>query len=166
MSKEDLDAPPMLLTTGDSGRLQEVTQLDLAEPFKTLGIHKMVSGCQKEHITEMKRKSDAYVRGILSVSVNHFEAWTGLFTIWLGQMNYPLSATSLSEAQCKHIKSRAVNASLTKCGFNRKVSRAIVFGSPWFGGAWAGDTCISNREFNTCSSSSNIFGLPALSTAS
>ena len=73
-------------------------------------------------------------RGILSVSVNHFKAWTGLFTIWFGQMNYPLSATSLTEAQCKSIQSRAVNASLTKCGFNRKMSRAIVFGSPWFGG--------------------------------
>ena len=37
----------MLLTTGDTGQLQEVTQLDLDEPFKTLGIHKTVSGCQK-----------------------------------------------------------------------------------------------------------------------
>ena len=82
----------------------------------------------------MKRKSNAYARGILSITVNHFQAWTVLFTIWLGQMKYPLSATSLWEAQCKNIESRAVNVPLTKCGFNRKMSRAIVFGSLWFGG--------------------------------
>ena len=69
----------MLLTIGDTGRLQEVTQLDLDEPFKTLGIQKTVSGNQTAQIKEMKRKSVAYVRGILSVAVNHFEAWTGLF---------------------------------------------------------------------------------------
>ena len=77
MSKTELDASPILLTTGDSGRLQEVTQLDLDEPFKTLGIHKTVSDFQKAQVTEMKRKSGAYAGGILSVSVNHFEAWTG-----------------------------------------------------------------------------------------
>ena len=89
MTKEELDAPPMLLTTGDTGRLQEVTQLDLDKPFKTLGIQNTVSGNQTAQIKEMRSKSDAYARGILSVTVNHFEAWTGLFTIWFGQMIYP-----------------------------------------------------------------------------
>jgi hypothetical protein len=29
---------------------------------------------------------------MLSVNVTNFEAWTGLFVIWFGQMNYPLAA--------------------------------------------------------------------------
>ncbi len=45
-----------------------------------------------------------------------------------------LSATSLSNKSCKKIQSRAINASLTKCSFSRKMDRAVVFGSPWFGG--------------------------------
>ena len=54
MTKEALDAPPMLFMTGDTGRLQEVKQLNLDEPFKTLSIQKTVSGNQTAQITEMK----------------------------------------------------------------------------------------------------------------
>ena len=133
MSKEELvDAPPMLLTTGDTGRLQEVTQLDLDEPFKTLGIQKTVSGNQTTQITAMKRKSDAYTLGILSVAVNHFEAWTGLFTIWFGQMNYPLSAPSLSEAQCKvssHAQSTRCSQSAALTAKCHKPSPSALHGS-------------------------------------
>jgi hypothetical protein len=42
--------------------------------------------------------------------------------------------TFLTRNDCEYIQSKAVNVSLTKCGFSRKTSRAIVFGSPWFGG--------------------------------
>jgi hypothetical protein len=82
----------------------------------------------------MKEKSDAYARGILSSNVTHFEAWTGLFAIWLGKMNYPLVATSLIRRESEKIQSRAINASLSKCGFSRTTAHMVVFGSPWFGG--------------------------------
>jgi hypothetical protein len=93
-----------------------------------------ISGNQSVQIAEMKKKSDAYARGILSVNVTHFEAWTGLFTIWLGKMGYSLAATSIPRVACEKIQSKAINASLSKCGFNRHMSRAIVFGAFWFGG--------------------------------
>ena len=135
LSKDELSNPPLLLTEGNTGNLREVDQLDLLDSFKTLGIHKTVSGDESAQISAMQQKSDAYARGHLSVNVTNFEAWTGLFTIWLGQLNYPLVATSLTHSSCKIIQSKAINASLTKCGgFSRKTSRAVVFGSPWFGG--------------------------------
>jgi hypothetical protein len=74
MSNEELNNPPMLLTEGDTGRLQTVQQLDLDNPFKTLGIHMTIGGSQQAQITAMKTKSDAYARGILSVNVTNFEA--------------------------------------------------------------------------------------------
>ncbi len=74
MTKAELEAPPMLLTTGDTGKLQEVQQLDLHDPFKTLGINKTISGDQQSQITKMKTTSDACARGILSVSAKHFKA--------------------------------------------------------------------------------------------
>jgi hypothetical protein len=49
-------------------------------------------------------------------------------------MSYALVATFLKREECEKIQSKAVHVSLTKCGFSRKISRAIVFGSPWFGG--------------------------------
>jgi hypothetical protein len=134
MSKAELNVPTLKLTKGDTGRLQTVQQLDLDDVFKTLGIHKTISGDQSVQITEMKKKSDDYARAILSVNVTPFEAWTGLFSIWLGKMNYPLVATSLSKRQCKKIQSSAINASLSKCRYSRKTPRAIVFLTPWYGG--------------------------------
>jgi hypothetical protein len=134
MSKAEMRTPTMLLTEGDTGSLQKVDQLHLDESFKTLGIHKTISGHQGKQITEMKTKSDACARGILSVNVTNFEAWTGLFTIWCGQMNYPLAAASIPRPACEKIQSKAISASLSKCGFNQKTNRAIVHGTPWFGG--------------------------------
>jgi hypothetical protein len=46
-------------------------------------------------------------------------------------MNYPLAAASIPRPACKRIQPKAINASLSKCGFNRKTSRAIVFGAAW-----------------------------------
>jgi hypothetical protein len=114
MSKAEMQTPTMLLTEGDTGRLQKVDQLDLDDPFKTLGIHKTISGNQVKQLTEMKAKSDAYARGILSVNVTNFEAWRGLFTIWYGQMNYTLAATSIPRPACEKIQSKAISASLSK----------------------------------------------------
>jgi hypothetical protein len=71
----------LLLTEGNTGALQEIEQLDLDDPFKTLRIHKTISGNQEIEIAKLKEKSDAYARGILSFNVTHFEAWTGLFVI-------------------------------------------------------------------------------------
>ena len=82
LSKKELGVPLLLLTEGNTGHLQEVEQLDLHDSFKTLGIHKTISGDQTIQIAKMKQKSDAYARGILSTKLTHFEAWTGLFTIW------------------------------------------------------------------------------------
>ena len=59
MTKAELDAPPMLLTTGDTGKLQEVQQLDLHDPFKTLRTNKTISGDQQSQTTKMKNMSDA-----------------------------------------------------------------------------------------------------------
>jgi hypothetical protein len=134
MSKTELNTPSLLLTEGKTPTLQEVQQLDLDDTFKTLGIHKTISGDQSVQIAEMTKKSNAYTRGILSVNISHFEAWTGLFTIWLGQLNYPLAATSLTRKDCTKIQNKAINASLSKCGFSQKTSRAIVFGAAWHGG--------------------------------
>jgi hypothetical protein len=82
----------------------------------------------------MKQKSDSYARGILSVNVTNFEAWTALFTVWFGLMNCPPAAVSLSQGECRKIKSNAIDVSLSKCGSSHKTARAIVFGSPWFRG--------------------------------
>lgn len=83
MSNSDLQVPTLQLTEGNTGQVCQVDQLDLHDSFKTLGIHKTISGNQSAQIKTMtmKDKSDAYDRSILSVNVSPSEAWTGLFSI-------------------------------------------------------------------------------------
>jgi hypothetical protein len=74
MTNDELQTPSLQLTEGNTGTLQDVQQLDLNDSFKTLGIHKTISGNQDKQIQEMKKKSDTYARGILSTNVTPFEA--------------------------------------------------------------------------------------------
>ena len=136
LSKEAMHTPTIQLTEGDAGRLQTVEQLDLDDDdvFKTLGIHMTISGNETAQIADMKKKSNDYTKGILFVSVTNFEAWTRLFTIWLGKLNYPLAVMSMPRHACEKIQSKAINASLSKYGFSRKTSRTAVFDAFWFGG--------------------------------
>jgi hypothetical protein len=46
MTKAGLEAPTLLLTEGDTGKLEEVEQLDIHDSFKTL--HKTISGNQSD----------------------------------------------------------------------------------------------------------------------
>jgi hypothetical protein len=135
-SKAKIQAPPLLLREGAAENSHEVAQPDLDDPFKTPGIHKTLSGNQDTKIQKIKQNSNAHARGILSVNVTQFEAWTGLFAIWFGQRNCPLAATSFTKVACQKIDSNAINASLSKCGSSCKTDQAIVFGSPpWVGGS-------------------------------
>jgi hypothetical protein len=123
-----------LLSEGKSGHNVQVPQLDCNDTFRTLGIHKTISGDQSEQIRLLKEKSNNFGKGILASSANGFEAWMGYFTIWYPSCNYPLAATFLPRIACKKIQSLATCATLTKCGFSRKYPPAILFGSPRYGG--------------------------------
>jgi hypothetical protein len=58
MTKEELQTQSLLLTEGtNTGQVQAVEQLDLHhDSFKTLGIHKTISGNQVVQIAAMKQK--------------------------------------------------------------------------------------------------------------
>jgi hypothetical protein len=130
----EANLPPFRLTEGNSDNHVIVDQLDCQDSFRTLGIHKTILGDQTDQIKILKEKSDNFGKGLLASLVNAFEAWTGYFTIWYPSINYPLAATFLPRAVCEKIQSFAICTTLTKCGFNRHLPRAIVFSSPLYGG--------------------------------
>jgi hypothetical protein len=128
------DTPLFQLSKGKTGTSVTVPQLDCDEAFRTLGIHKTISGDQTKQIKILHEKSDAFAKGILASAVTPFEAWIGYFTIWYPGCNFPLAATFLNRPTCEKIQSMATNAVLTKCKFNRHFPRSVVFGSPFYGG--------------------------------
>jgi hypothetical protein len=62
MSKDELKAPTLLLTEGDTKVLHEVEQLDCHGSFKTLGVHKTISRNQADQISTMKKKRSIRTR--------------------------------------------------------------------------------------------------------
>jgi hypothetical protein len=82
----------------------------------------------------MKKKSDDYAgESFRSTSLTSRRGRA--FYHLARTIELPLAATSLSTNECEKIQSKAINASLSKCGLSRKTSRAVVvFGAPWFGG--------------------------------
>jgi hypothetical protein len=77
----DMALPAFQLTEGNSNTCITVPQLDCHDSFRTLGIHKTISGDQTQQKAILRAKSDAFAKGILASAVNPFEAWTGYFTI-------------------------------------------------------------------------------------
>jgi hypothetical protein len=140
VTSSEADMPAFRLTEGNTRGYVTVPQLDCDESFRTLGIHKTISGDQTEQIQVLTEKSNNFGKGILASATSPFEAWTGYFTIWYPSCNYPLAATFLPRAVCSKIQSFAVCATLTKCKFNRHFPRAVVFGSPRYGGMGWRDT--------------------------
>ena len=134
ITKAEMHQPAFMLTTGNTGTRVRVRQLDCDDAFRTLGIHKTISGDQTEQIAKLTEKSNNFAKGILASATTPFEAHTGYFTIWYPSCNYPLAATSLTRENCRKIQSFATAATLTKVKFNRHFPHAVVFGSPYYGG--------------------------------
>jgi hypothetical protein len=133
-TKAEMSQPPFMLTTGNTGTSVRVRQLDCDQSFRTLGVHKTISGDQTEQIEKLTEKSNNFAKGILASATTPSEAWTGYFTIWHPSCNFPSAAASLTRAACCKIQSFAAAATLTKCKFNRHFPHAVVFGSPYYGG--------------------------------
>jgi hypothetical protein len=164
MSKEELQNPNLLLSEGDTGRMQQVDQLDLNDAFKTLGIYKTISGDQSDQIASMTKKSNDYARGILSVNISNFEAWTGLFTIWLGKMNSSLVATSLTKRECeKSNQKQSTHCLVNAVSIGQQVAQS--FSERPGTEASSGDTYILNKASCTLYSSSNTSALQGPSKA-
>jgi hypothetical protein len=139
--------PPFRLTEGNSGTHALVEQLDCKDSFRSLAIHKTISGDQTEQIQILKEKSDNFGKGLLTSAVNTFEAWTGYFTIWYPSINYPLATTFLPRAACEKIQSFAIGATLTKCGFNCHLPGEVVLALLSME-TWAGAMCGINKASN------------------
>jgi hypothetical protein len=72
------------------------------------------------------------------------------------QVGYSIPVLSLTEAECEHIQSPAINAVLPKIHLNRKTARAIVFG-PKNSVALVYHIFILIMEYQNCTFSSVIY---------
>jgi hypothetical protein len=124
------DNTPGTLTIRDVSGLNrvELDRLDVHEARETLGAFIAMDGTQDTQATEMLSTAHEWADRVRSGKFNHAEAWFSLTTCIMKTLEYPLMATSLSNAQCDSIMKTILDAGLPVLGLNRHIPRTVVHG--------------------------------------
>ena len=125
---------PLALSSAD-GSPQSIQQKSSYDVHKTLGVHKSPSGEHSKQLAILKKKSDDHGRTVATSPFTRRDAWTYYFAIWLTSVGYPLPSCSFTFSQLDDAQRKAINAILSRCGYNRSTHRAVIFGPACLGGA-------------------------------
>ena len=133
MNKNEHDLSIELESSG-SGEKQKITQMEIWEPYKYLGVMQCPNGNTGPQHGYLLKKGTKYEIVFSACPLNRNEIITGYYTCYLPSITYPLPACHLQEHELKNIFSKAVNVILSKMGFNNNFPRAAVYCPISFGG--------------------------------
>ena len=85
------------------------------------------------HFRYLMDKSTHVAQAVSTSGIRGFHAHLCRSACWIPMLQYSLSATWLSEAQCSQIQQPATRVFLTLMGINRSLPTAIVYGPTHFG---------------------------------
>jgi hypothetical protein len=88
----------------------------------------------KANLAALAAKSKAYSRRLFQSGLGKYEVCLAYFSCFVPAMIFTMAVTSFTAGQLMSLKKQAIRATLACLGFNRNISREIVFGSPLFGG--------------------------------
>ena len=129
------DLPPVVV---QDSPLSSPQQLQLLSPYtshKTLGHFKEPAGTQKEQFRQLKQRIDETVAFLWKIPLTRPESWKFYFAYYLPSVTYPLSSSHFSSNQLDNVQKKALCILLARCGYNRNMKRAVVFGPTTYGGA-------------------------------
>ena len=125
--------PKITLTPADD-QPQQIKHVECDTAHRTLGQMKCPTGDQSAQLTYMKQRSNTWLAAIKESSLSRAEAQVAFDTIWFPSLAYGLSTTNLSYKELDDIQRPIVHHILPLLGYNRHFPRAVVYGSPRFGG--------------------------------
>lgn len=127
--------PDLILDSGDRSTSQKIPSLTAHTAHKTLGHYKDPAGNQSKQYDKLKEKSDKAGLFVQCSPLDHKEAWTYYFSIYLLSVGYPLPNCFFSFKRLDAIQRKAIRAIIAKCGFNRNTHRSIIYGPACLGGS-------------------------------
>lgn len=77
----------------------------------------------------MKERAIQLAEGVRTGHIQRHEAWITLTTMIMKSLEYPLAATTLSEAECTEIMWIILKETLPKTGINRYICRDVLYGT-------------------------------------
>ena len=111
------------------GNREKLQCLGPTEAKEMLGIHLSPDGSNDVQVSKMLQKAHKAAEMIRTSNVQPHEVWLGLTTMTMKALEYPLSATTLSEKQCNTIMRPILNAFLPKAQLNRHFPFAVLYGT-------------------------------------
>jgi hypothetical protein len=128
------DIPPLRLTNGHALDPKAINQHDCTAAHRYLGLWNSPSLSMKAHLHALSATAQTYSQRLYKSGLDKSDVWLAYFACFLPAMTFTLAVTSFTATQLCTLQKPATQATLSKLGFNRNISRDIVFGSPLFGG--------------------------------
>jgi hypothetical protein len=86
------------------------------------------------NLQALASKARDYSHRLFKSGLSTYEVWLAYFACFVPAMIFTFAVCSFSLAELHHLQKAPVRATLARLGFNRNISRDIVFGSPLYGG--------------------------------
>lgn len=105
---------------------QPIQRLDASVAAEVLGVFMAPDGNSKAMKKAMRGKAENWADRVRSGHVRVDEAWDILQATLTKSLQYPLTATTLTEKDCSYIEAPALRQGLKSAGFPSNLPRAIV----------------------------------------
>jgi hypothetical protein len=121
---------PLTLKSKNVGQLVTIPAKSVFDSHQTLGHHKAPARDINWQQDVRCHKSDAYAKTVLTSSCNQWDSWFFYQAIYLKSIWYVLPNCFFNKKVLMKVQQGALQAFLSKCGFNRNTKRAVMF-APW-----------------------------------
>lgn len=129
-----LDTPHDLSVKDHNGNISKLERLEVSQAKETLGLWIAMDGNQDRQKMELIKKIDTWVAKIRTGLLTKTEARLSLKSGIAKSLDYPLTATMLSKANCQEIMRRLVQPALRALGIPFSFPRDIALAPLCFGG--------------------------------
>ena len=124
----------LTITTGQSLTQQHITHYPPQQAHRTLGVYVSPNFQTSTALHILQQKVQQYASRLFRGSLSKYDTWVCYFSCFIPKVAYGLAVMTHSSKDLFNLQRPAIAATLSKLGFRRTINRAIVFGSPLYGG--------------------------------
>jgi hypothetical protein len=122
------------LTSKSEGTTVGIKRKAPIDSHRTLGFHLQGNGKTDSHKKVMHKKAESYGEAIRGGILKRRESSTAYNCYYMSSIAYGTPPTTLTFKECDDLQKPVINAILPKMGITSKAPRAVVFGTPRYGG--------------------------------
>ena len=130
---KDMDDAQVHVKDGE-GIPHNLVLLSATEAKRMLGVYLSADGTNTTQKKILRQVAEQWREKVRVGTLTKQDAWLALTSIVMKTLEYPLLATTLTQAECTHIMAPILEGGLTKAGICRNMARALVHGPKLYKG--------------------------------